>query len=184
MEIGVIGGFQDQANLICHVVMAKSILITGGARSGKSTLAERMTLDLGSPAIYLATAEAGDGEMAERIALHRARRGPEWQTLAEPLALVRALVDSDGGPPRLVDCLTLWLSNLMLAGQDWEEQVEALAALLPQLASPWFWSRTRSARGSSPPTSSPAPSATPQAGPISALPMPAMNSGSAWQAIP
>ncbi|CAM5323780.1 Bifunctional adenosylcobalamin biosynthesis protein CobP [Frigidibacter albus] len=116
--------------------MAKSILITGGARSGKSTLAERMTLDLGSPAIYLATAEAGDGEMAERIALHRARRGPEWQTLAEPLALVRALVDSDGGPPRLVDCLTLWLSNLMLAGQDWEEQVEALAALLPQLASP------------------------------------------------
>jgi len=116
--------------------MAKSILITGGARSGKSTLAERMTLDLGSPAIYLATAEAGDGEMTERIALHRARRGPEWQTLAEPLALVRALVDSDGGPPRLVDCLTLWLSNLMLAGQDWEEQVEALAALLPQLASP------------------------------------------------
>ena len=116
--------------------MTKSILITGGARSGKSALAERMTLRLGQPAIYLATAEAHDAEMAERIARHRARRGAEWQTLAEPLELVQALSDSDGGAPRLVDCITLWLSNLMLAGRDWEAEVEALTALLPQLTAP------------------------------------------------
>jgi len=116
--------------------MTKSILITGGARSGKSVVAERMTLALGQPAIYIATAEAFDDEMAERIARHRARRGPEWKTRAAPLDLQGALADSDTGPPRLVDCLTLWLSNLMLAGRDWEGEVDALAALIPRLAAP------------------------------------------------
>lgn len=116
--------------------MTKSILITGGARSGKSTLAERMTLALGRPAIYIATAEARDAEMADRIARHRARRGAEWQTLAEPLALVHALAQSDGGGPRLVDCITLWLSNLMLAGRDWEAEVAALSTQIPRLGAP------------------------------------------------
>ncbi len=116
--------------------MRKSILITGGARSGKSVLAERMTLGFGTPAIYIATAEAQDAEMAERIARHKARRGPEWQTLNAPFALTQALRDSDSGPARLVDCITLWLSNLMLSGQDWEAEVTALAALVPQLAAP------------------------------------------------
>lgn len=116
--------------------MTKSILITGGARSGKSTLAERTTLRLGQSAIYIATAEPGDAEMAERIARHQARRGPQWQTLAEPLELVNALSDSDGGAPRLVDCITLWLSNLMAAGRDWEAEVARLIGLLPQLAAP------------------------------------------------
>lgn len=116
--------------------MTKSILITGGARSGKSVLAERIALALGQPAIYIATAEAFDDEMGERIARHRARRGPEWVTLAAPLDLCGALTDSDTGAPRLVDCLTLWLSNLMLADRDWEGEVDALAALIPQLAAP------------------------------------------------
>lgn len=116
--------------------MTKSILITGGARSGKSALAERMTLSLGPHALYIATAEAWDEEMAARIARHRARRGPEWKTLAEPLDLARALEGSDGGPPRLVDCITLWLSNLMHAGRDWEAQVGRLAELIPRLAAP------------------------------------------------
>ncbi|MFZ1467810.1 MAG: bifunctional adenosylcobinamide kinase/adenosylcobinamide-phosphate guanylyltransferase [Paracoccaceae bacterium] len=116
--------------------MAKSILITGGARSGKSTLAERMTLRLGTPAIYIATAEALDDEMADRIAHHRARRGPEWQTLAAPLDLVGALQHSDGQAPRLVDCLTLWLSNLMFAGRDWPAEVDALVQCLSQQSSP------------------------------------------------
>lgn len=90
--------------------MAKSILITGGARSGKSTLAERMTLGLGPTAFYIATAEAFDREMEDRIARHRARRGPEWETLTAPRDLVAALRDSDTrGRPRLVDCITLWL---------------------------------------------------------------------------
>lgn len=116
--------------------MTKSILITGGARSGKSTFAEGMALSLGRPALYIATAEARDDEMADRIARHRARRGAEWTTLAEPLALVETLEATDGGPSRLVDCLTLWLSNLMLADRDWEGAVTALADLLPRLSSP------------------------------------------------
>lgn len=116
--------------------MAKSILITGGARSGKSRFAERVTLSLGRPAIYVATAEARDAEMADRIARHRARRGPEWTTWAEPLDLCAVLRASDGGPPRLVDCLTLWLTNLMLGARDWEAEVEALADLVPRLTAP------------------------------------------------
>ncbi|MEM0936919.1 MAG: bifunctional adenosylcobinamide kinase/adenosylcobinamide-phosphate guanylyltransferase [Pseudomonadota bacterium] len=116
--------------------MAKSILITGGARSGKSVLAERLTLRLGAPAIYIATAEAGDGEMAERIAEHRARRGAGWNTLEAPRALLEALRESDGEHPRLVDCLTLWLSNLMLDGADWRAEVDGLAASLPSFAAP------------------------------------------------
>ena len=116
--------------------MAKSILITGGARSGKSTLAEATVLALGTPALYLATAEALDDEMSQRIAAHRARRGPEWRTLSEPLELARALQDSDGGPPRLVDCLTLWVSNLMHAGRDPAAEADALCALLPRLQAP------------------------------------------------
>ena len=117
--------------------MAKSILITGGARSGKSQLAERMTLGLGKPAIYIATAEAFDVEMADRIARHRARRGPEWATVNAPLDLLGALRDSDGeGRPRLIDCVTLWLSNLMLGEHDWEAAVADLAGLIPRLTAP------------------------------------------------
>ena len=116
--------------------MGKSILITGGARSGKSAFAERTTLALGHPAVYIATAEALDDEMADRIARHKARRGPEWTTLAEPLDLCNALQQSDGGGPQLVDCLTLWLSNLMHAERDWEQEIGALTALLPRLTTP------------------------------------------------
>lgn len=116
--------------------MGKSILITGGVRSGKSRLAERMTLGLGQPAVYIATAEAHDGEMAARIAQHQARRGPEWHTLAEPLDLLGALRNSDSGAPRLVDCLTLWLSNLMLGDHDWETASDVLAAQIPELGAP------------------------------------------------
>ena len=116
--------------------MTKSILITGGARSGKSTMAERMTLSLGPRAIYIATAQAWDDEMRERIAEHRARRGPQWQTVAEPLDLVGALRDSDGTEPRLVDCITLWLTNLILAERDWRAEVEALTGLIGQQHAP------------------------------------------------
>jgi adenosylcobinamide kinase / adenosylcobinamide-phosphate guanylyltransferase len=106
--------------------MGKTILITGGARSGKSGIAETMALSLGTPAIYIATATPGDDEMAARIATHQARRGVEWTTLAEPLDLARALKASDGQMPRLVDCLTLWLSNLMFAGRDWRVETQHL----------------------------------------------------------
>ena len=107
--------------------MGKSILITGGARSGKSRFAEALVATQGTPLVYIATAEAFDAEMEARIAAHRARRGPEWTTINAPLDLVGALESSDGTGPRLVDCLTLWLSNLMHADRDVDVEVDALA---------------------------------------------------------
>ena len=115
--------------------MNRTILITGGARSGKSAIAEARALAFGPRAVYIATAEASDPEMAARIDTHQARRGPEWTTHAEPLDLVGALNATDGRP-RLVDCLTLWLSNLMLGGQDWEAAGRELCAALPRQTTP------------------------------------------------
>ncbi|MBR1177428.1 bifunctional adenosylcobinamide kinase/adenosylcobinamide-phosphate guanylyltransferase [Bradyrhizobium sp. KB893862 SZCCT0404] len=112
------------------------ILITGGARSGKSKRAEMRTRAFPGQPVYVATAEALDGEMEARIAKHRARRGTDWIEREVPLDLAAALFASDGGGARLVDCLTLWLSNLMHAGRDWEREVNALAAALPRLNSP------------------------------------------------
>ncbi len=116
--------------------MSKTILITGGARSGKSGIAETMALAIGRPAVYIATAEAHDAEMAARIADHQARRGAEWLTHAEPRDLAAALAATDGKGPRLIDCLTLWLTNLMLAGTDWQDAARALLAALPVQCDP------------------------------------------------
>ncbi|OAF19445.1 bifunctional adenosylcobinamide kinase/adenosylcobinamide-phosphate guanylyltransferase [Bradyrhizobium neotropicale] len=112
------------------------ILITGGARSGKSRRAEARTHSFPGQPVYIATAEALDAEMAERIALHRARRGTDWREREEPLDLVRALSETDGSGARLVDCLTLWLSNLLHAERDWSREVAELADALPRLKSP------------------------------------------------
>jgi adenosylcobinamide kinase/adenosylcobinamide-phosphate guanylyltransferase len=116
--------------------MAKIILVTGGARSGKSAIAEARALSLGARAIYIATAEARDAEMTARVAAHQARRGDNWRTHAEPLDLTGALTATDGQGPRLVDCLTLWLTNLMLGGHDWQSAGRALVAALPAQADP------------------------------------------------
>ena len=112
------------------------ILITGGARSGKSTRAEMRTRAFPGQPVYVATAEALDAEMQARIAKHRARRETDWIEREEPLDLVPALTATDGGGARLVDCLTLWLSNLMHAERDWEREVSALVAALRRLKSP------------------------------------------------
>ena len=106
------------------------ILVTGGARSGKSARAEARTLSFPGKPVYIATAEALDAEMRERIAKHRTRRGDGWLERETPLALVTALRETDGGGARLVDCLTLWLSNLLHAGRDWAKETEALADAL------------------------------------------------------
>ena len=100
--------------------MGRIILVTGGAKSGKSAWAEARARALGERPVYVATAEARDGEMAARIADHIARRGEGWRTVEEPRDLPRVLAETDGAGPRLVDCLTLWLSNEMLAEDgDW-----------------------------------------------------------------
>ncbi|MEQ5871252.1 bifunctional adenosylcobinamide kinase/adenosylcobinamide-phosphate guanylyltransferase [Sagittula sp. NFXS13] len=116
--------------------MEKSILITGGVRSGKSELAERLALRPTGRAVYIATAEAWDDEMRDRIATHQARRGPEWSNHHVPLHLVEALDRTDGGDPRLVDCLTLWLTNLMLGDHDWRAAGETLADALTRQTAP------------------------------------------------
>jgi len=116
--------------------MGRIILVTGGARSGKSAIAEARALSLGAHAVYIATAEARDAEMTARIAAHQARRGDNWRTYAEPLDLVGALAATDGQGPRLVDCLTLWLTNLMLGGHDWRAASQALVRALPAQADP------------------------------------------------
>ncbi|OIR09200.1 bifunctional adenosylcobalamin biosynthesis protein CobP [mine drainage metagenome] len=111
-------------------------LVLGGTRSGKSALAERLAAGARHP-IYLATAQVGDAEMAERVRLHRARRPAPWHTVEEPLDMTGAL-SRLCAPDRavLLDCLTLWLSNLLLAGRDPEAEGRALAEALPALAGP------------------------------------------------
>ncbi len=108
-------------------------LVLGGARSGKSVRAEALTLETtgGGGAVYIATAQALDPEMTARVAAHQARRGPHWETIECPIDLAAA-VAQHAGPGRavLVDCLTLWLSNVMLAEHD---VAAAQAALLGSL---------------------------------------------------
>lgn len=107
----------------------ETTLVLGGARSGKSAYAERLARECGGERVYLATATAGDGEMSERIAHHRDRRGPDWVTIEEPLALAETLGrESLPGRTILVDCLTLWLSNVMLAERDVEAGARDLCA--------------------------------------------------------
>lgn len=108
-------------------------LVLGGARSGKSALAERLTLAAGGPPVYVATAEAWDDEMRARIALHRAQRdGQGWRTIEAPISMPQALGETSG--PVLVDCLTLWLTNLMLGEHDIEAATTALLAALDRPA--------------------------------------------------
>jgi adenosylcobinamide kinase/adenosylcobinamide-phosphate guanylyltransferase len=117
--------------------MAKQIvLITGGARSGKSKYAESRSKKLGERLLYVATAEASDEEMAERIAEHRKRRGEQWRTIEEPVELAEALMLQRGKTDcALVDCLTLWLSNLLLRRDEEHatQKVEELLGILPAL---------------------------------------------------
>lgn len=111
--------------------------VLGGARSGKSRHAEGIVERHPAPWIYVATAQAFDAEMTERIALHRARRGEGWRTLDAPLDLAGILQTVPEGRPVLVDCLTLWLSNVMLAGRDVEAESQRLAATLSRPRGPW-----------------------------------------------
>lgn len=114
-----------------------STLVLGGARSGKSAFAERLVVESGLGRVYIATGEAGDEEMRARIAHHRAARGEGWRTIEEPLALVDAIArECAAGRAILVDCLTLWLSNLMHARRDVEQESGRLTAAVRDIASP------------------------------------------------
>ncbi len=105
-------------------------LVLGGARSGKSRYAEKLIEAQPAPWIYLATAEARDGEMERRIAEHRARRDRRWQTIEAPHDLAGALGALPARSAVLVDCLTLWLSNRLLADADIDREIEGLERAL------------------------------------------------------
>lgn len=111
-------------------------LILGGARSGKSRWAEGLAQASGLPVTYVATATAGDGEMAQRIEHHQRQRPAHWQLVEEPLYLADTLLNTcTEGHVVLVDCLTLWLTNALFH-QDaclWAAQREALLSVLPKL---------------------------------------------------
>lgn len=125
--------------------MPNNTLITGGARSGKSRFAEELVRNYGLPRCYLATAQALDEEMGERITRHQLRRGNSWETIEEPLMVPQTLARIDGiYSAILLDCVTLWLSNLLLShaenDPDVEEQVlghvHRLAATLRGMSTP------------------------------------------------
>jgi adenosylcobinamide kinase/adenosylcobinamide-phosphate guanylyltransferase len=114
------------------------VLVGGGARSGKSSFAQRWCEMRHGGGVYIATAEAADGEMRERIARHRADRGDGWTTVEEPLELVNALqAQESDNQCVLVDCLTLWLSNVLLhPDREAGAEVESLAELLQRWRGP------------------------------------------------
>ncbi|MCX5777089.1 MAG: bifunctional adenosylcobinamide kinase/adenosylcobinamide-phosphate guanylyltransferase [Candidatus Firestonebacteria bacterium] len=108
----------------------KFIFITGGARSGKSSFAEKLALKKAKDRVYIATMQGLDEEMKERIALHKEQRGPSWSTIEEPLELLFALKNNDKkGRVLLIDCLTLWVSNKMMKGHKEKEILKAAESI-------------------------------------------------------
>ncbi|MEM1139590.1 MAG: bifunctional adenosylcobinamide kinase/adenosylcobinamide-phosphate guanylyltransferase [Pseudomonadota bacterium] len=117
--------------------MVTSTFILGGARSGKSRRALDLAEEAGARRLFIATAEASDGEMAERIARHKTERGPGWSTLEAPLDLVQAMGKAaDTADVCVVDCLTLWLSNLIHHARDVPDETERLCGAVPKLPVP------------------------------------------------
>ncbi|MEE9387012.1 MAG: bifunctional adenosylcobinamide kinase/adenosylcobinamide-phosphate guanylyltransferase [Paracoccaceae bacterium] len=114
----------------------KTTLILGGASSGKSSFAEKLVKSAGKPAVYVATAQAGDAEMADKIARHRRSRGPDWDTLEMPMDVAGALAGITKNTVVLLDCASMWLSNHMLAGSDLGLQETMLLTALNDCASP------------------------------------------------
>jgi adenosylcobinamide kinase/adenosylcobinamide-phosphate guanylyltransferase len=117
-------------------------LILGGARSGKSVFAEAQISACAGTLIYLATGRAWDDEMTSRIENHKQRRGAHWHTVEAPIELADAL-DQVPDQPVLIDCLTLWITNLMMEAEraeefDYEERFEGLVASLKRRSSPTF----------------------------------------------
>ncbi len=109
----------------------KIIFVIGGAKSGKSTFALEKAGALPGRKAYIATAQPLDDEMKERIARHKAQRGAEWDTFEEPIKMARVLKQiGTGYAAAVIDCLTLWLSNLILSSEEFEEEIEAFLSIL------------------------------------------------------
>jgi adenosylcobinamide kinase/adenosylcobinamide-phosphate guanylyltransferase len=113
--------------------MAELILILGGARSGKSTEAERMARERGGDVLFVATAQAYDDEMRERIAVHRSSRPATWRTLEAPMQVAQALRTTTLAPTVVVDCITLLASNVLLALPEDATQTQANQAVVAEI---------------------------------------------------
>lgn len=114
--------------------MSRHILVLGGARSGKSAFAEQRATAHEQDRLYIATAEARDDEMRIRVAEHRKRRGDSWRTIEEPIRLPQILRGQCAANRFvLVDCITLWISNLMLSSEDVGSALAELCELVPRL---------------------------------------------------
>lgn len=111
-------------------------LVLGGASSGKSVFAESLVLTAGIPPLYIATAQVFDAEMAEKVARHRDQRDTSWTTIEEPLDMPLALATATHGQPVLLDCATLWLTNVMLGEHDVTAHSAALMTGLRNCAGP------------------------------------------------
>jgi adenosylcobinamide kinase / adenosylcobinamide-phosphate guanylyltransferase len=111
--------------------------VLGGARSGKRRYAEGLVMDCAPPWVYVATAEAHDGEMMARITAHRHRRDGRWWTVEAPIDLPGAIAaHGSNGQAVLIDCLTLWLSNIMLADRDVNAEMQRLVTALGNATGP------------------------------------------------
>jgi len=109
-------------------MLPRRVLVLGGARSGKSSLAERLAEHFQKPRIYIATAQPFDAEMRDRIEKHQTDRGNSWRTIEAPLELATAFSQVGEGNVTLLDCATLWLSNQLLAEVDPDAACEAFVA--------------------------------------------------------
>ena len=112
------------------MTLQKLTFVLGGAASGKSALAERVVQATGKPKVYVATAQAFDDEMKQKIAAHQTSRGDGWETIEEPFDLVGVLKDQNSTSVVLIDCLTLWLTNILLAERDLDAELGQLLAAL------------------------------------------------------
>jgi len=111
------------------------VLLLGGARSGKSALAQRLAAGSGLPVVVVATAEPRDADMAERIRRHQAARPAAWRTVEAPVDLLGAVGSAPAGAFVIVDCLTLWVSNLIEAGHDLAAIAEAATSVADEVVS-------------------------------------------------
>jgi len=114
-------------------------IVIGGARSGKSRLAEQLVTISAGARVYIATAEGRDDEMRARIAAHQADRGAGWQTVEAPHELSATLATVPEGAVVLIDCATLWLTNRLLAGADLDAETDALLTALAACKARWWW---------------------------------------------
>jgi adenosylcobinamide kinase / adenosylcobinamide-phosphate guanylyltransferase len=113
------------------VIKGRTVFVIGGARSGKSTFALEKAGSFPGKKAYIATAEPLDDEMKKRIERHRVERGGDWETFEEPVKIARVLKEMGSGfNAAVIDCLTLWLSNLLLGTEDPEEEIESFLASL------------------------------------------------------